>query len=129
MKGNTKIEKIKKAVGKEDAEVYLLTGGTQTNVTVISTMLEPYEGCICAKTGHINGHESGALEFAGFKALQIPGHCGKIDVSELRDYCETFYADGAREHMVFPGMVYISHPTEYGTLYTKNEPRTNPGSS
>ena len=114
-------EKIKAACGVDGLDVYFLTGGTQTNVTVISTMLKPYEGVVCAKTGHIHSHEAGAIEFAGFKALELPTHVGKIDAGELAEYVRTFYADDNHEHMVFPGMVYLSHPTEYGTLYTKAE--------
>lgn len=84
-------------------------------------MLNKYEGVISAKTGHINIHEAGAIEATGHKVLEVPSINGKIIVEELNSYLETFYNDDNREHMVFPGMVYISHPTEYGTLYSKNE--------
>jgi len=114
-------EKIKAACGRDDAEVVFLTGGTQTNVVVISSVLKPFEGVVCAKTGHINVHEAGALEYTGIKALELPEHLGKIDVGELKEYLSRFDGDDSREHMVFPGMVYLSHPTEYGTLYTKKE--------
>lgn len=114
-------EKIRKACEVENADVYFLVGGTQTNAVVINSMLQSYEGVIAAETGHISVHEAGAIEFTGHKVLTLPHHNGKIDVKELKDYLQTFYADGNHEHMVFPGMVYISHPTEYGTLYTKNE--------
>ncbi len=114
-------EKIKAAVGRDDAEVFLLTGGTQTNQIVIDTVLAPYEGVISATTGHVNGHEAGAIEFTGHKVLAIPHELGKIPASSLRAYLETYYSDETHEHMVRPGMVYISHPTEYGTLYTKDE--------
>lgn len=114
-------EKIKAAVGRDDAEVFLLTGGTQTNQIVIDTVLAPYEGVISATTGHVNGHEAGAIEFTGHKVLAIPHELGKIHASSLRAYLETYYSDETHEHMVRPGMVYISHPTEYGTLYTKDE--------
>ena len=113
--------KIRKACEVENADVYFLVGGTQTNAVVINSMLESYEGVIAAKTGHIAIHEAGAIEFTGHKVLTLPHHSGKIDVNELKEYLHTFYADENHEHMVFPGMVYISHPTEYGTLYTKNE--------
>ncbi len=96
-------------------------GGTQTNKVVIGTMLNRHEGVISAKTGHINIHEAGAIESTGHKILEVPSHDGKIIVKELSGYLETFYNDDNRDHMVFPGMVYISHPTEYGTLYSKNE--------
>ncbi len=114
-------EKIRKACEVENADVYFLVGGTQTNAVVINSMLQSYEGVIAAETGHISVHEAGAIEFTGHKVLTLPHHNGKIDVKELKDYLQTFYADGNHEHMVFPGMVYISHPTEYGTLYTKSE--------
>ncbi|MDD6086573.1 MAG: aminotransferase class I/II-fold pyridoxal phosphate-dependent enzyme, partial [Bifidobacterium boum] len=96
-----------------------ISGGTQTNQLVIDTMLQPYEGVVAAASGHVNVHEAGAIEATGHKVLTVPQHDGLIDAGELREYCETFYADDNHEHMVFPGMVYISHPTEYGTLYTK----------
>lgn len=114
-------QKIKKACQCEDAQVYLLTGGTQTNQIVISSLLNAYEGVIAADTGHINVHEAGAIEYTGHKVLALPQHMGKIDATELREYLEGFYADETYEHMVFPGMVYISHPTEYGTLYSLKE--------
>ena len=114
-------EKIKKACGCEDAEVYLLTGGTQTNQIVIDTMLAPYEGVVAAHTGHVSTHEAGAIEFTGHKVLTLPEKNGKICAADLKNLIETFYGDENHEHMVFPGMVYISHPTEYGTLYTKKE--------
>ena len=114
-------EKIKNACNKPDAQVYFLVGGTQANQVVISTCLRNYEGVISAVTGHINAHEAGAVEYTGHKVLPLPNHNGKIDTTELKDLVETFYADDNHEHMVFPGMVYISHPTEYGTLYSKEE--------
>ena len=109
-------EKIRKACQMEDADVHFLVGGTQTNAVVINSMLQSYEGVIAVETGHISVHEAGAIEFTGHKVLTLPHHNGKIDVNELREYLQTFYADGNHEHMV-----YISHPTEYGTLYTKKE--------
>ncbi len=114
-------KKIAAACGNAGYDVELLTGGTQTNVLVISTMLKDYEGVLSADTGHINAHESGAVEYSGHKVLTLPNHLGKIHASELEQWLEGFHADGNREHMVFPGMVYISHPTEYGTLYSKAE--------
>ena len=113
--------KIRQACDCEEAEVFFLTGGTQTNETVIRTMLAPYEGVIAAKTGHVSTHEAGAIEYTGHKVLELPQHSGKLDVEEVREYLETYWADGNHEHMVFPGMVYISHPTEYGTLYSRSE--------
>lgn len=114
-------EKIKKACGKADAEVFLLTGGTQTNQIVIDTVLPAYAGVISADTGHVSAHEAGAIEFTGHKVLPIPHENGKLRADKVKKWIEIFYADGNFDHMVFPGMVYISHPTEYGTLYTKEE--------
>ena len=113
--------RIREAVGCPDADVFFLVGGTQTNSTVISAMLKGYEGVIAAETGHIEVHEAGAVEFTGHKVLTIPSHQGKILAEELKAYLERFYADEAYSHMVFPGMVYISFPTEYGTLYSQEE--------
>ena len=114
-------EKIKRAVGIDEAQVEFIAGGTQTNAVVISTMLRDYEGVVAAKTGHISAHEAGAIEYTGHEVLEVPQKDGKIDPKVLRKFLEDFYADGNHEHMTFPGMVYISHPTEYGTLYTKEE--------
>lgn len=113
--------KIRKTINCPNAQIQFITGGTQTNQIVIDTMLKPFEGVISAQTGHVNSHEAGAIEYTGHKVIPIPQHEGKIDGTELNDYLETFFSDGNNEHMVFPGMVYISHPTEYGTLYTKDE--------
>lgn len=84
-------------------------------------MLQPYEGVVAAQTGHVSTHEAGAIEFTGHKVLTLPEKNGKINAADLKNLIETFYGDENHEHMVFPGMVYISHPTEYGTLYTKKE--------
>ena len=116
-------EKIRKACGCENAEVYFLVGGTQTNAVVIDAMTKGYEGVVAADSGHIAIHEAGAVEFTGHKVLTVPGQNGKIDGKELRKYLQGFYQDENHEHMVFPGMVYLSHPTEFGTLYTKEELR------
>ncbi|MBR0508337.1 MAG: aminotransferase class I/II-fold pyridoxal phosphate-dependent enzyme [Clostridia bacterium] len=113
------IEKIKAACGASDATVTLLVGGTQTNVIAIDLLLAPFEGVIAPATGHINVHEAGAVEFTGHKVLALPEHDGVLDVDALETYLETFYADATHEHMVRPGLVYLTHPTEYGTLYTK----------
>lgn len=112
-------EKIRKAVGIEDAQIQLLVGGTQTNQIVIASMLKSYEGVVAAATGHINAHEAGAIEYTGHKVLALPQYEGRLDAADLKKMLETFYMDESREHTVFPGMVYISHPTEYGTLYSK----------
>ena len=107
-------EKIKEACGCPDGEVYFLVGGTQTNAVVIASVLNRYEGVLSAVTGHVNAHEAGAIEFTGHKVLPLPQDNGKISAADLKDYLQTYYADGSYDHMVFPGMVYISHPTEYG---------------
>lgn len=114
-------EKIKTACGLSDADIFFLVGGTITNQTVITAMLAPFEGVISADSGHINVHEAGAVEFSGHKVLTLPQYEGKIRPVDLEGYLKAFYSDENNEHMVFPGMVYISHPTEYGTLYTKTE--------
>lgn len=114
-------EKIKKVCGLETADVHFLVGGTQTNAIMIDALLKVYEGVVCADSGHINTHEAGAIEFTGHKVLSLPGDCGKLKAEDLQSYLETFYGDDNHEHAVFPGMVYISHPTEYGTLYSKAE--------
>lgn len=112
-------EKIRVAIQKPEAEVFFLTGGTQTNETVISTMLEPWQGVIAATTGHIQVHEAGAVEYTGHKVLCLPSHAGLLDSEEVEAYIKTFYQDESHDHMVFPGMIYISYPTEMGTLYPK----------
>ena len=114
-------EKIKAACACPEGQVYFLTGGTQTNMVVIDALLRPYEGVVASSCGHVNTHEAGAIESTGHKVLTVPHKNGKLDADDLREYIETFYADESHNHMVFPGMVYISHPSEYGTLYTKNE--------
>ncbi len=114
-------EKIRKACGCPDADVEFLVGGTQTNAVVISTMLHDWEGVIAADSGHVSVHESGAIEFTGHKVIELPGTDGKLSASAVRDYLRWFCSDVTHDHMVFPGMVYISYPTEPGTLYTREE--------
>lgn len=114
-------EKIKQACQSPGSEVFLLTGGTQTNQIVIDTMLDSCEGVIAAKTGHINGHEAGAIEYTGHKVLEISQSNGKISVEALKELLSIYRGDANRAHTVAPKMLYISHPTEYGTLYTLEE--------
>ena len=114
-------EKIRAACEAPEAAVRFLVGGTQTNQVLIAALLRSYEGVISAVTGHVNGHEAGAIEYSGHKVLTLPQHEGKLDAGELRAWLEGYFADEACEHMVRPGMVYVSHPTEYGTLYGKRE--------
>ncbi len=113
--------KIREACACPDAEIFFLVGGTQTNQTVIDSITPQYAGVVAADTGHVNVHEAGAIEATGHKVLTLPHHDGKIDAAELDEYCATFYADANHTHMVFPGCVYISQATEYGTLYTLAE--------
>ncbi len=114
-------EKIRQACGCPDAEVKFLIGGTQTNQFVIDMLCEPIEGVIAAQSGHVNVHEAGAIEHKGHKVLTVPQENGKLKAADVRKLIEDFYADSSFDHMVFPGAVYISHPTEYGTLYTLDE--------
>ncbi len=112
---------ILEACGLKQGEVHFLVGGTQTNATVIDALLARHEGALAAETGHINVHESGAIEASGHKVLTLPSHQGKVCADEVEEYIRTFYADATYQHMVAPGMLYISQPTEYGTLYSKAE--------
>ena len=114
-------QKIRSAVSCQEADVFFLSGGTQANSTVIDAMLRSYEGVVAAHTGHIAVHEAGAVEFSGHKVLTIPQREGKISAEELRKFLSAFHSDPTAPHMVYPGMVYISFPTEYGTLYTRRE--------
>ena len=114
-------EKILKACGCPDGEVHFLTGGTQTNATVISSLLDTCDGVIAAETGHVNVHEAGAIEYTGHKVLTIPQKEGKFSPEDLRNYLKWFWADECNDHMVQPAMVYLTHPTEYGTLYSRQE--------
>ena len=114
-------ELIRDACGLPDANIYFLIGGTQTNATVIDGLLARHEGVLAAETAHINVHESGAIEASGHKVLVLPQHEGKVKAEEVKQYITDFYADETFEHMVAPGMLYISHPTEYGTLYSLSE--------
>ncbi len=114
-------DKIRKAVGNEQAEVFFLVGGTQTNTTVIDSILLGCEGVICVETGHIEVHESGAVEAFGHKVITLPSDNSKLCPNTLSTYMDTFLADATHPHMVQPGMVYISMPTELGMVYTKTE--------
>ncbi len=114
-------QKIRSLIGIPDAEIFFLAGGTQTNAVVISTVLADYEGVIAAKTGHVSTHEAGAIEYTGHEVLELPQSDGKIVPEVLERYLADYFADDNHEHMTFPGMVYLSHPTEYGTLYSKAE--------
>ncbi len=112
-------EKLRAAAGCPEAQIRFLVGGTQTNQIAIAGLLKSYEGVLAAETGHIGVHEAGAVEYSGHKVLTLPSHEGRLDAGELRAWLERFYGDESHEHMVFPGMVYLSQPTEYGTLYSR----------
>lgn len=114
-------EKIRQACGCPEARVEFLVGGTQTNTTVIDALLRNWQGVVAVETGHVALHEAGAIELTRHKVLTIPQVEGKMTADNLRRCLEVYWADGDREHIVEPGMVYISHPTEHGTLYTKAE--------
>lgn len=114
-------EKIKAACDCPQADVFFISGGTQTNQLIIDTVLDPCQGVIAAHTGHINVHEAGAIEYSGHKVISLPGEAGKLKAQTVEEYVKVFYEDESHEHMVAPGMVYISFPTEYGTLYSKQE--------
>ena len=112
---------IRAACAAPQAEVEFLVGGTQANQTVISAALRPYQGALCAQTGHINVHETGAIEATGHKVLPLPSQDGKITPKQVEQFCAVHWADPTREHIVQPGMVYLSQPTETGLLYTRTE--------
>jgi len=114
-------EKIRVACGAPEADVHFLVGGTQTNTTVIASILRPYQGVVCAVSGHINCHEAGAIESTGHKVIALPATDGKITARQVADYVDWHRNDESMEHIVYPGMVYISYPTEGGTLYSKAE--------
>ena len=114
-------EKIKAACRAPEADVHFLVGGTLTNTTVIASVLRPYQGVLTAASGHINCHETGAIESSGHKVLALPTNNGKITAQQVEDYYNWHHFNPDYEHMVMPGMVYLSHPTEYGTLYSREE--------
>lgn len=114
-------EKIRNAVQNPNAAVFFLVGGTQTNLTVIDALLPHYAGVICATTGHIAVHEAGAVELCGHKVITLPEHQGKLTAEALTKYLNSFYKDSTWQHMAIPGMVYISYPTEWGTIYSRDE--------
>lgn len=113
--------RIRKLCDAPNALVQFLVGGTQTNATVIDALLRRHEGVLAADTGHINVHESGAIEHSGHKVLTLPSHNGKVLLSDVVDFIQNFYKDDTYEHMVAPGMLYITQPTELGTLYSLSE--------
>lgn len=114
-------DKIRTAIGKPDAKIQYTIGGTSTNATVIRAILRPSFGVVSVESAHVATHEAGAIEATGHKVLPVPGKDGKLQAEQVDEYIRMFYKDENWEHEVRPGMVYISHPTEYGTLYSKKE--------
>ena len=114
---------VRKAVGREDVDVHFLVGGTQANATVISSILRPYQGVLCATTGHINVHETGAIEHGGHKVLALEAADGLLSAALIREAVEAHYAEDGPEHTVQPGMVYISFSSEVGTVYSLSQLR------
>lgn len=113
--------KIRSVCKAPDAEIFFLVGGTQTNATVIDALLKSYQGVVAADTGHISVHEAGAIEAGGHKVLTLPHRNGKISAGQIKALLDEYRNDANHAHMVMPGMVYLSHPTEYGTLYSLAE--------
>ncbi|MDD5864763.1 MAG: low specificity L-threonine aldolase [Firmicutes bacterium] len=113
--------KIRALCQREDAAVHFLVGGTQANLTVIAAALRPHQGALCAATGHINAHETGAVEATGHKVLTVPSDDGKITAAQVAQVVKAHREDASFEHTVQPKLVYISNPTELGTLYTRGE--------
>ncbi|MBR5308100.1 MAG: low specificity L-threonine aldolase [Clostridia bacterium] len=114
-------EYIKSACNAPSSDVHFLVGGTQTNLTVISSLLRPYQAVLCADSGHINTHETGAIEATGHKVMTVQGNLGKICADDVYKAYRAHFEDESREHITQPKVVYISHPTEWGTLYSKRE--------
>ena len=114
---------IQARLGGAESDVHFLVGGTQTNLTIITASIKPYQGVVCANSGHINVHETGAIEATGHKVLPLATDNGKITAQQIALYVAAHYADATAEHMVQPGMVYLSQPTEVGTVYSKQELR------
>ena len=114
-------DRIREACGLPDTQIFFLTGGTQTNATTIDSMLYQYEGVICVGSGHINVHEAGAVEFTEHKIITLPDKDGKLEAAVLDKYLDDYIHDGNKDHAVHPGLVYITFPTELGTLYSARE--------
>ena len=117
-------DKIRQACHTPEADVFFLAGGTQANAVMIGALLRPWQGVISARSGHISVHEAGAIEFGGHKVLALPHRNRKLTADAVRGCVEEYLQDENRDHMVMPGMVYLSHPTEYGTLYSLEELRS-----
>ena len=113
--------KVKALCGNVDVDVHFLVGGTQANTTAIASALRPFQGVLSADAGHINCHETGAIEATGHKVLALPSQTGRLSAEQIRTYCANHWNDATHEHIVQPAMVYLSHPAENGTLYTRQE--------
>ena len=114
-------EKIRNACDAPEAEVYFLAGGTQANAVVIGAMLRPYQGVLAAETGHVAVHEAGAIEAGGHKVIPLPQRDGKLSAESVRQFMQNYLGDANHDHMVMPGLVYLSQPTEMGTIYSLRE--------
>lgn len=114
-------ELIRQRIGREDAAVHFLMGGTQTNLTAIAAALRPHQGVVAAVSAHVNNHEAGAIEACGHKVIALPSPDGKVTAAAVEELLDIYRTDPSWEHIVQPGMVYISHPTEIGTVYTLSE--------
>ncbi len=112
-------EKIRAEIKMPSADVHFIVGGTQTNMLFISSALRPHQGVMCANTGHINAHETGAVEATGHKVIALESEDGTLTAQQIKETLDAHYADETHEHIVQPAMVYVSFPTENGTLYSK----------
>ena len=114
-------DKIRTVCNAPDAQVFFLVGGTQTNATVIDALIKPYQGVISPDTGHIFTHEAGAVEYTGHKIISVKGRDGEINSAQIEKLMKEYETDSSKDHLVMPALVYISQPTEYGTLYSLKE--------
>lgn len=112
---------IRQKTGCGDAAVHFTVGGTQVNTIALAASLRPHQGALCADSGHINIHESGAIEATGHKVLSLPAEDGKLSAKQIQEACDAHFGDETHEHMVQPGLVYLSFSTELGSIYTKKE--------
>ena len=114
-------EEIRKHLGGADADIHFMLGGTQVNYTMVAAALRPYQGIICADSGHIQVHETGAVENTGHKIHVVPGVNGKITAEAIAKEAESYRSSDIPEHVTEPAMVFLSFPSEYGTIYSRAE--------
>ena len=114
-------DEIKKYLGDADVDIHFMVGGTPANITVITAALRPYESVICAENGHINHHEAGSIEHTGHKILSLPAKDGKLTADTVRETASHYYDHGEAEFLTAPKLVFLSSPSEYGTIYSKKE--------